>query len=202
MILEYRGYRPTIAASAWIAPNAVVAGDVTIGDNCAIGFGAVLSAESGPITIGANVVVMDNAVLRAVKAAPLTIGNDVLIGPHASLSGCSIADQVFVATGASVFNLAVLKARAEVRINAVVHIKTVLDEDAVVPIGWVAVGNPAKILPPDQHEAIWAIQKELDFPATVFGAARPAEGQSLLRDVMPRYARALVRWHGETRELE
>ncbi|GAA0583005.1 gamma carbonic anhydrase family protein [Rhizomicrobium electricum] len=202
MILEHRGFRPTISATAHIAPNATIVGDVSIGDNCAIGFGAVLTAESGPIRIGSNVVVMDTAVLHGVKNAPLTIGSNVLVGPRAYLTGCTVEDEVFIATGATVFNKAVLKARSEVRINAIVHLRTVLPEDAVVPLGWIAVGDPAKILPPEQHDEIWAIQKTLDFPKTVFGVDRPPEGQSMMRDVMPRYARALTHWHESDREID
>jgi len=202
MILEHGGKRPVIATSARIAPNAVICGDVTIGENCSIGFGAVLTAESGAIALGDNVIVMDTAVLRGVKSAPLVIGNNVLIGPHATLTGCTVEDEVFIATGASVFNKAVLKTGSEVRINAIVHIRTVLAVGAVVPLGWVAVGDPAQILPPDRHDEIWAIQKTLDFPQTVFGVERPRDGQSLMPDVMPRYARALARWHASDIELE
>jgi carbonic anhydrase/acetyltransferase-like protein (isoleucine patch superfamily) len=202
MILEHRGLRPKIAATARIAPNATIVGDVTIGDNCGVGFGAVLTAESGPIRLGSNVIVMDTAVLRGIKNAPLTIGNNVLIGPRSALTGCTVEDEVFIATGATVFNQAVLKARSEVRINTIVHIKTVLPEDAVVPLGWIAVGDPAKILPPEQHDEIWAVQKALDFPKTVFGVERPPEGQSMMGTVMPRYARALKRWHENDREID
>lgn len=201
MILEHEGKRPSIAASARIAPNAVVCGDVTIGENCAIGFGAVLTAESGPVVIGRNVVVMDTAVLRGVRDAALTIGDNVLVGPHSYLTGCMVEDEVFIATGATVFNKAVLKRRSEVRINAIVHLRTVLAEDAVVPLGWVAVGDPAIILPPERHDEIWAVQRELDFPKTIFGVERPAEGESLMPAVMPRYARALARRHSQDREI-
>jgi carbonic anhydrase/acetyltransferase-like protein (isoleucine patch superfamily) len=201
MILEHEGKRPTIAASARIAPNAVVCGDVTIGENCAIGFGAVLTAESGAITLGRNVVVMDTAVLRGVRGATLTVGDNVLVGPHAYLTGCTIEDEVFIATGATVFNKAVLKRRSEVRINGIVHLRTVLPEDAVVPLGWIAVGDPARILPPEKHDEIWAVQCDLDFPKTVFGVERPATGESLMPDVMPRYARALARRHAQDREI-
>lgn len=195
MILEHNGQRPRIAASARIAPNAVIAGDVIIGENVSIGFGAVLTAESGPIRIGSNVVIMDTAVLRGVKTAPLTVGDNVLIGPRAYLTGCTIEDEVFLATGSTVFNKAVVKRGAEVRVNAIVHLRTVVPENATVPLGWIAVGDPARILPPDCHDEIWAIQKPLDFPKTVFGVERPPEGQNLMGDVMPRYARALKRWH-------
>ena len=202
VILEHGGKHPNIHASARIAPNAVVCGDVTIGENCSIGFGAVLTAESGPIIIGKNVIVMDTAVLRGVRGAPLTIGDNVLIGPHAYLTGCTIEDEVFLATGVTVFNKAVVKRRAEVRINAIVHLRTVLPEGATVPLGWIAVGDPARILPPEKHDEIWSIQRALDFPMTVFGVERPAEGESLMTDVMPRYAKALARWHAQNRETE
>jgi carbonic anhydrase/acetyltransferase-like protein (isoleucine patch superfamily) len=201
MILEHEGKRPNIAVSARIAPNAVICGDVTIGENCAIGFGAVLTAESGPIAIGCNVIVMDTAVLRGVRGAPLTIGDNVLVGPHACLTGCTIRDEVFIATGATVFNKAVLNRRCEVRINGIVHLRTVLPEDTVVPLGWIAVGDPAQIFPSEKHEEIWAIQRTLDFPKTVFGLERPGEGESLMPEAMPRYARALARRHAQDREI-
>lgn len=201
MILEHGGKRPTIHPSSRIAPNAVICGDVTIGENCSIGFGAVLTAESGPITIGNHVVVMDTAVLRGVRSAPLTIADHVLVGPHASLTGCTVEENVFIATGAAIFNQAVVKKGAEVRINGVVHIKTVLPENATVPIGWIAVGDPAKILPPDKHDEIWAVQRPLDFPKTVFGVERPPEGDTMMPDVMPRYAKALARWHNADKDL-
>jgi hypothetical protein len=102
-----------------------------------------------------------------------------------------VEDSVFVATGASVFNGARLGARSEVRINGIVHVNTVVPAGATVPIGWVAVGDPAQILPPDEHERIWAVQKTLDFPRTVFGLERPPEGESIMPELTRRYTRAL-----------
>ena len=193
MILEHDGAAPSIDPTARVAPNAVVCGDVTIGANCAIGFGAVLTAESGPITIGENCVVMDTAVIRGTRRHPVVIGDNVLVGPRAYLTGCRVGDNVFLATGTTVFNGAEVGARAMVRINAIVHIRTVLPAGAVVPLGWIAVGDPAEILPPDQHERIWSIQEPLDFPKTVFGVERPPPGETFMPEVMPRYARALRR---------
>lgn len=201
MLIEHLGQRPRISPEARIAPTAVVCGDVEIGANCSIGFGCVLTAESGPIRIADNCVVMDTAVLRGVRGAALNIGNNVLIGPRASLSGCTVHDNAFIATGAAVFNGAVIGERAEVRINGTVHIRTVLPDGATVPIGWIAVGDPAQILPPSAHDEIWAVQKDLDFPGYVFGANRPAPGGSIMPDVMPRYAGALRR-HRDDRIVE
>ena len=201
MILEHRGKSPAIDPTARIAPNAVVSGDVTIGANCSIGFGAVLTAESGAIRLGRNCVVMDTAVLRGVKGNPVAVGDNVLIGPRAYLTGCNIGDNVFLATGSTVFNGAEIGDGAEVRINGIVHIRTRLPAAATVPLGWIAVGDPACILPPDAHEDIWSIQKALDFPRYVFGTARPAHGETMMPGVMPRYAAALRRWHEDDREI-
>jgi len=202
MQIEHKGAAPRIDPSARIAPTAVVCGEVTIGPNCSIGFGAVIVAESGPVTIGANSVIMDTAVIRGVRNNPVVIGDNVLVGPRACLTGCQVADEVFLATGATVFNGARVGRGAEIRINGVVHLRTVLPEGATVPIGWIAVGDPAQILSPDRHDEIWAIQKELDFPKYVFGVDRPPPGQSIMPDVMPRYAAALRRWHEDDRAID
>jgi carbonic anhydrase/acetyltransferase-like protein (isoleucine patch superfamily) len=146
MLVEHLGKRPAIDPTARIAPTAVICGDVSVGPETSIGFGAVLTAESGPIVIGRQCVIMENAVVRGTKRHPVSIGDHVLVGPGAYLSGCVIRDCVFLATGARVFNGAIVGARAEVRINATVHLLTKVPEDATVPIGWVAVGDPARIL--------------------------------------------------------
>jgi carbonic anhydrase/acetyltransferase-like protein (isoleucine patch superfamily) len=191
MLLSHKGENPKVSASSRIAPNAVICGDVTIGSNCSIGFGCVLVAESGPIFIGDNCVVMDTAVLRGVRDASFTIGNNVLIGPRAYLSGCSIEDDVFLATGATVFNKAKVGKGSEVRVNGLVHLRTVLPPHSMVPIGWVAVGDPATILPSSEHDRIWSIQKALDFPRVVFGVDRPPPGETIMPNVVPRYSRSL-----------
>ena len=131
MVLKHGGAAPVIDPTARVAPNATVCGAVTVGPNCSIGFGAVLTAESGPVVLGANCVVMDTAVVRGVRGNPATIGDNVLVGPRAYLTGCAVAENAFLATGATVFNGARVGARAEVRINGVVHLRTVLPEDAV-----------------------------------------------------------------------
>ena len=172
MIFTHLGRSPRIDPSAYVAPNAVVCGDVSIGPDCRILFGAQIIAEGGSIEIGRECIVMENAVLRAGARHSLAIGNNCLIGPNAHVVGCRIEDEVFIATGAAIFHAAHLGKGSEIRVNAVVHLKTHLPASATVPIGWVAVGDPASILPPDQHERIWAIQQPLNFPLTVYGFER------------------------------
>jgi carbonic anhydrase/acetyltransferase-like protein (isoleucine patch superfamily) len=201
-IVEHEGIRPRIAPTARVAPTATVCGDVSVGAHTSIGFGAVIVAESGPIKIGANCVIMDTAVLRGVKHSPLTLGDNVLVGPRAYLSGCTVEDDVFLATGCTVFNGARIGRKSEVRINGIVHLKTRLADGSTVPLNWIAVGDPAQILPPEDHEKIWSIQKALDFPRYVFGVERPPDGETIMPTVMPRYARALIRRHAADQTIE
>lgn len=198
MFIEHRGKRPHIHHSAYIAPTATICGDVSIAENSCVLFGAVISAEGSPISIGSNCIVMENAVIRASPHHPTNIKNNILIGPRAYLTGCTVEDNAFLATGVTVFNGAKIGTRAEVRINGVVHLKTVLLPDTTVPIGWIAVGDPAEILPPSEHDRIWAIQKELDFPKEVFGQERAADGETIMPEVARRYTRALLRHKEDT----
>jgi carbonic anhydrase/acetyltransferase-like protein (isoleucine patch superfamily) len=201
MLLEHQGKVPYIHASAYVAPTATVCGDVTIGKNSRVLFGAVLVAEGGPVVIGSHCIVMENAVIRGTRRHSTCLGDHVLVGPRAYLTGCTVEDSAFLATGATIFNGARIGARAEVRINGLVHLKTMLPADAVVPIGWIAVGDPAEILPPKDHERIWAIQEPLDFPREIFGLERPPAGETIMPELTRRYARALGR-HQEDRVLD
>ncbi|WP_040164858.1 gamma carbonic anhydrase family protein [Microbacterium gorillae] len=191
MEYEHDGHVPHIHPDAVVAPSAIISGDVTLGAGCRVLHGAVITAEGGAITIGENAIIMENAVIRAVASAPVHIGDHVLIGPGASVSGATIEDEVFLATGTRVFNGARIGARSEVRINAVVHLRTTLPDDSVVPIGWVAIGDPVQILPPHEHEQIAAAQRELDFPGFVFGVDRTTP--DLMVQVTERYGHSLAR---------
>ena len=161
-----------IDPTASIAPGAIVTGDVALGPGARVLSGAVLNGDHGAVVLGENVLVMENAVLRGRPHSPLTIGDSVLVGPHAHLNGATIEDEVFVATGASVFANAVVGARSELRINSVLHVNSVLAPDSVVPIGWIAAGDPAQLFSPDRHEQLWQLQQHLGFPMTMYGVPR------------------------------
>ena len=201
MLIEHQGKRPRIHASAYIAPTAVLCGDVTVGADSRVLFGVVLVAEGGPVEIGARCIVMENAVVRGTPRHPTRLGDHVLVGPRAYLTGCTVEDDAFLATGATVFTGARVGARAEVRVNGTVHLKTAVPPGATVPIGWVAVGDPAAIRPANEHDEIWAVQEPLNFPRTVFGLERPAPGETIMPELTRRYARALGR-HKDDRVIE
>ena len=199
MQFEHLGARPRIHPDAVVAPTAVISGDVEIGPGCQVLHGAVVTAEGGAVTLGSHVIVMENALIRASAAHPVHIGSHVLVGPTASISGATVGDEVFLATGIRVFNGARIGERSEVRIGAIVHLRTVLPPESTVPIGWVAVGDPAQMFPPDRHDEIWALQKELDFPGFVFGLDRSTP--DLMVQLTERYGAALAR-HADDRRVD
>src|SRR5436189_5555539 len=107
---------------AWVSPHAVLNGQVTIGAGSRVLDLVVIHAVSGPVTIGSDVVVMEHAVLRGRADHPLAIGDAVLVGPHTHLNGTVVEDEVFIATGASLFPGSRAGAGSELRINSVLHV--------------------------------------------------------------------------------
>lgn len=192
MLIEHLGKRPSVHPDAWIAPAATLCGDVSVAAGARILHGARLVAEGGSIEVGANVIVLENAVVRASARHSTRIGRDCLIGPNAHVVGCTLEREVFVATGAAVLHAAHLEAGCEVRVHAVVHLRSRLRAGTTVPIGWVAVGDPAQLFPPDRHDEIWVVQEPLDFPRAVYGVPRPPAGES----GMPGICRRLSETYG------
>ena len=170
MIIEHQNKSPNIHPSAYIAPNAVICGDVTIGENVRILFGAQVIAENNPILIKNNCIILENAVVRGCKFSSVSIGENCLLGPNSHLASCTLENDVFIATCASIFHGAHLQKGTEVRINGVVHAKSVLSESTIVPINWIAVGNPAQVFPPNEHSSIWKQQQKMEFNQSVYGA--------------------------------
>ena len=199
MLYEHEGHRPEIHPTASIAPSAVVSGHVAIGPETRVLHGAVVSAQGGEVRIGSRCVVMENAVLRGTERHTLNVGSNVLIGPRAYLTGCHIGDDVFLATGSTVFNGARIAHGSEVRVNGIVHLLSELPPESLVPIGWVAVGRPASVLPPNEHDRIWELQEPLNFPGEVFGIERSRPGASKMPELCRRYTRFLAGHDGDRR---
>ncbi len=197
MILSHNGRSPDIHPEAFVAPDATICGNVRIGAGARIMHGARVVAESGAIDIGRNTIIMQNAVVRA-TTADCRIGSSVLIGPTAHIVSATVEDEVFLATGTSIFHNSTIGTRSVVRIHGVVHVNTELAPDSVVPIGWVAVGAPAKLFSADQAEALWAEQAPLKFTLTAYGIDQPLN--TCLPTVTQRVSERLAS-HAEDRVL-
>src|ERR1700743_971767 len=194
VFVRHRLKSPQVPESAYIAPTAVLAGDVTVGPHSRVLFGAVITAEGGAVQIGANCVVMENTIIRGVPGQETRVGDDAVIGPHAHLTGCVIEGGSRISTGAVVFNGARIEAGAEVEFNAVVYVNTVVPSGVAVPMGWFAGGEPAELVAPGDWDRIRAIMGALDYPGPVFGVAASGTGTPM-SDVARRYARGLALHH-------
>ncbi len=134
MLVEHDRKKPFITDSAVIAPTEVISGDVHIGAGTVVLAGAVITAQGASVHIGESCIIMEISVIRGAGNHPIMIGNYVLVGPHTHISGATISDRVFIATGASVFNGAILEACTVVTINAVVHIGAKCTTGTLIPI--------------------------------------------------------------------
>ncbi len=130
---------PTIAADAYIHPDAVVIGSVTIGSESSVWPGAVLRGDEGEIRIGARTSVQDNSVLHTTPDLPTVVGDRCVVGHIVHLEGCTVHDDVLIGNGSIVLHEVVVHPWSIVGANAVVLNGT------VVPSGAIAVGAPAVV---------------------------------------------------------
>jgi carbonic anhydrase/acetyltransferase-like protein (isoleucine patch superfamily) len=137
-IVELDGRAPSIGDEVWLAPTAVLIGDVRVGDRANIWFGAVLRGDSSYIEIGARSSVQDNAVIHCADDLPTLIGDDVVVGHGAKLEGCVVEEHALIGTGAIVLQ------RARVGASAMVAAGAVVGEGAEVGAKMLAAGVPAR----------------------------------------------------------
>ncbi|RZD15268.1 MAG: gamma carbonic anhydrase family protein [Candidatus Acidulodesulfobacterium ferriphilum] len=173
MIIRHRGFEPQIGHSVFVAPTAVVCGKVGIGKDSRIMYGAVLDSEGSHIEIGECVIILENAVIRATalpdKNNPVIIGNNVNVGPHATLLGCTVGPNSFIATGATILHGAIIQSGAVVAVSAFVHANTVIPKGFLVPPHTVAIGSPVKIYGTDDKEALADAVRAVGFVKAAYG---------------------------------
>ena len=194
MFVEHRLKSPQVSESAYIAPTAVLACDVTVGPHSRVLFGAVITAEGGAIQIGSNCVVMENAVIRGVPGQETRLGDDALIGPHASSDRMRNRGRLPDRHGRGGVQRRPHRSRRGGRVQRGVYVDTVVPSGVAVPMGWFAGGQPAELVPPGDWDRIRAIMGPLDYPGTVFGVAASDTGTPM-SDVARRYARGLALHH-------
>jgi len=139
MILSYHGKYPRIEKDVFIAPTAVVIGEVTIAPGSSIWYGAVLRGDEGKIVVGRNCNVQDNAVLHTTPHCPTVLGDDVTVGHGALLEGCEVGDGAVIGMGA------VLLEQSKIGAQSMIGAGSVVGRAAVIPPGTLAAGSPAVI---------------------------------------------------------
>lgn len=147
LILNVRGFAPRLGEGCFLAENAVVVGDVVMGDRCSVWFHAVVRGDVNAIRIGARVNIQDGAVLHCTyERAALTIGDDVSIGHRAIVHGCTVHDKVLIGMGAIVMDHAVIGSGSVIAAGAVVT------QGTVVEPGSLMAGVPARRIGPVSPE--------------------------------------------------
>lgn len=136
------GQQPQLATGSWVAPSADLIGDVQLAELASVWFGAVIRADNTPILIGARTNIQEGAMLHSDPGAPCTVGEDVTVGHHAILHGCTIGSRVLIGMGATILNRAVIGEDCLVGAGALVT------EGKVFPPGHLIVGAPARAVRP------------------------------------------------------
>jgi carbonic anhydrase/acetyltransferase-like protein (isoleucine patch superfamily) len=139
LIAAVAGRVPAVDPAAFVAPNAVVVGAVTVAAGASVWYGAVLRGDAETIEVGAGTNVQDNCTLHADPGFPLRLGARVSVGHNAVLHGCTVEDDVLVGMGATVLNGARIGAGSLIAAGAVVT------QGSEVPPGSLVAGVPAKV---------------------------------------------------------
>ena len=143
---SFEGKLPQIGEKAYVHPDAVIIGDVVIGEECFIGAGAIIRGDYGSIKIGPRSAVEEGCVIHAPPNESCEIGSDVTLGHGAIIHCARIGDFAEIDIGA------ILAFHAVVEEHAVVGAGAVVPQDKVIPKGKVAVGNPAKVIKESTEE--------------------------------------------------
>jgi len=139
-LYELDGVAPQLGTGAWVADSAEVIGNVQLGENASIWFGAVLRGDNEVMTIGCNSNVQDMSMLHSDPGSPLTIGENVTIGHQVMLHGCTIGDNSLIGIQAVVLN------NAKIGRNSIVGAGSVVTEGKEFPDNSLIFGSPAKVM--------------------------------------------------------
>jgi carbonic anhydrase/acetyltransferase-like protein (isoleucine patch superfamily) len=131
---------PAITASAWIAPNATVIGDVRLAENTSVWWNAVLRGDNDTIAIGENTNIQDGSVLHTDAGVPLTVGPNVTVGHLVMLHGCAIGEGSLIGIKSVILNHAVIGK------NCLIGANTLIAEGKVIPDRSLVMGSPGKIV--------------------------------------------------------
>ena len=138
-LLPYEGKMPVIGKNCFVAPDAMLIGDVTLYDGASVWFGCVLRGDVAPIVVGARSNIQDNTVIHGEDNCPTIIGEDVTVGHSAVVHAATVGDRVLVGMGA------VLLSRCRIGEETIIGARALVTEDVEIPAGSLAVGMPARV---------------------------------------------------------
>ena len=146
MIRSFEGKTPKTGDAAFLAASAVVLGDVTLGPNASVWYGAVLRGDAGAITVGEGANIQDCAVLHCDEGGHVTVGKNVTVGHSAIVHGCEVGEGTLVGMHATLLN------HCRVGKNCIIGAGALVPEGMEIPDGMLALGVPARLVRPVSDE--------------------------------------------------
>ncbi len=156
MLISYKGKKPVIAESAFIAPNSTIIGDCTISENCSIWFNAVIRADVNEIRIGSGTNIQDGAVLHCDHDYGVSIADNVTIGHNAIVHGCTIESNCIIGMGSTILD------GAHIGENCIIGANSLVTSNKKIPKGSLVMGSPAKVVRELTPEEIEGIKKSVE----------------------------------------
>ena len=153
MFYDLENKKPKNSGENWVAPNAVVIGDVTLEKNSSIWFNAVLRGDIELITIGENSNIQDGSVLHTDPGFKLNVGKGVTVGHMVMLHGCQIGDDTLIGIGSIILN------NAKIGKNCIIGANSLITENKIIPDNSLVVGSPGRVLRKVTEEEIKAIHE-------------------------------------------
>lgn len=152
------GRQPSLPAdgSSWVAPSADVIGDVRLGREVGVWFGAVIRADNTPIVVGDRTNIQEGVMMHSDPGSPLSVGAGVTVGHHAILHGCTIGNNVLVGMGATVLNNAVIGE------NSLIGAGALVTEGKTFPPGSLIVGVPARAVRDLTPDAVAGLRRSAE----------------------------------------
>ncbi len=153
MIKELKGVKPNIDKDAFVAENASVLGDVTVGEGSSIWYSAVARGDIAPITIGKYSNIQDNATVHNETNIPAIVGDYTVVGHNAIVHGCKIGNNCLIGMGSIILN------RAEIGDNCIIGAGTLITQGKVIPPNSLVMGSPGKVVRQVTEEELEKVRK-------------------------------------------
>lgn len=152
MIKSVMGKTPVVDEKCFVAENAAIIGDVTIGEGSSVWYSAVIRAEEQPIRIGKNTNIQENSTVHIDQESEVNVGDDVTVGHNCIIHGCTIGNNVLVGMGSTILN------GAEIGDNTMIGAGSLVTQNKKIPSGVLCMGIPAKVVRELTEEEIESIR--------------------------------------------
>lgn len=156
MIVPYKGDKPELHPTVFVAPGAKIIGNVQVGEESTIWFNAVLRGDEGPITIGRRCSIQDNSTIHLYEGAPVVVEDEVTVGHNVILHGCTVGKRSIIGMGSTILD------HAEIGEECIIGANTLIPSGKKIPPRSLVVGSPGKVVRELSEKDLELIQLSID----------------------------------------